>query len=990
MLSNKLTFSLVLVVMLALIAGPALAQEVTSSALATAVAPGINYTTAAAPFLIAAKTAPAPAANGIVAANVSAIVPAPAMTDLEELLTLGGTIEIVVEIAEAGSARANGPDGAVGGGDDLNAAYVYSDGLSAAELDDWVDMNLRGDFVITEIMWGLDRGAAAEDGAQWIEIFNNGAADLDAVPANQGVFLVTTSNQRQERLVIMDDAAAGAAGDIDGAAAGRVYAVVDRVSTIDFRGAHWAPKGQSGRSTSTAANDPGNEGTSPLISMYRKADLTAGGDYNNTSKFSDIAAGAAGNRTGDATDPAAWAATPENRRLNVSGRYFVGTPGHPHLRTGDVVDHPRAAVGAADDGGKGIIINEFRNDTTAANEDWIELINNEPAGSAPIGVNGWALQLITAPDTPGGEPNMETIARLPNYRLAPGAYLLIVNQDPNNSSLAAGRNINDEADGIVINSGAEHVYFISDFTLPNDDPRSGRYLLVLRRGGQTNYHENFEDFAGNGFFSYDAQGTELYPLRGWQLPPEDGNIDPLFRSGVTLAGDVSYGRPYNPPGDPTARNDANSRAARLHQDDWTSYGPQGGIGYDADPDGIAAGTPGYANFLPNDAINDRRNDDADDDRNFDGTVTFSEIMYDAGDDDNLAQWIELYNSSTTNGINIDGWDLVIHNRNAHAGDDQYIDHVLELDAVTIPPNRTLLLVSRPVNNRSRTLDQDDPRVYDLYTRHSVELGLNLLNSRLLSPHGFYLELKAPSEMSQGLELENPAPDYTMDMAGNLMLDARTGDVAIGDDDRPIAEWELSDIENYQARMDGDPRQSIVRKAGGVYGGEGYAFTGAKSADTGTEVTSWRGSSGHRHSPERIFYGHADDISTPGFRTGGVLPVSLSSFRPARDAATGAVVIRWITESELNNAGFNILRSETKNGEFTVVNLRGIIPGHGTTSEKHVYEWTDTTAKPNVVYYYQIEDVSFDGQRTTLRTTHLRGNVNAAGKVTTTWGDLKTQ
>ena len=1003
MLSNKLTFSLVLVVMLALIAGPALAQQVTSTQIATAATPGVNYATAMAPFVVVAKGTDAATAQtntGIVAGvplvPVAAVGTPPAgggaaigFPDLEELLTLGGTIELVVEIAEAGSTRAIGADGAVGGTDDLNAAYVYSDGLSAAELNQWVDRTLRGNLVITEIMWGLDRGVATpatEDGAQWIEIFHNGAAALDAVPANQGVFLVTTSNRRQERLVIMDNAAAGASGDIDGADAGRVYAVVDRVSTIDFRGAHWAPKGQSG--VSAPGRPAPNDVPSPLISMYRKAELTAGGDYNHTDRFRDIAAGAAENRTGDATDPAAWVATPENGRLNVSGRYFVGTPGHPHLRTGDVVPHARAAVGAADDGGKGIIINEFRNDTTAANEDWIELINNEPAGTDPIGVSGWTLQLITADANGDGRPELDIIATLPNYRLAPGAYLLIVNQDPNNSSLAAGRNINEEAAGVVINSGAEHVYYISDFTLPNDDANSGRYLLVLRRGGQTNANENFEDFAGNGFFSFDAEGTEIYPLRGWQLPPENANIDPMFRSGAMLAGNVSYGRGYDPVG--AARNVAHSGGERLHQDSWHSYGPQGGIGYDADPAGIAAGTPGYANWVPNSVMDDRRDDNANNNRNFDGTVIFSEIMYDAGDDDNLAQWIELYNSSTTQGINIGGWTLGIHNRNAHTGDDQYIDDVLELDSVTIPPNRTLLLVSRPVNNRSRTLDQDDPRIYDLYTRHRVELGLNLLNSRLLSPHGFYLELKAPSEMSQGLDLVNPAPDYVMDMVGNLERDARTGDVVMGDDDRPIAEWELSDIENYQARMAGDPRQSIVRKAGGIYGGEGYAFTGAKSADPGEMIESWRGSSGHRHSPERIYYGHPDDISTPAFRTGGVLPVSLSSFRPVRDAATGAVVIRWITESELNNAGFNILRSETKNGEFTVVNLKGIIPGHGTTSEKHVYEWTDTTAKPNVVYYYQIEDVSFDGQRTTLRTTHLRGNVNAAGKVTTTWGDLKTQ
>ena len=452
---------------------------------------------------------------------------------------------------------------------------------------------------------------------------------------------------------------------------------------------------------------------------------------------------------------------------------------------------------------------------------------------------------------------------------------------------------------------------------------------------------------------------------------------PVPRLLVTCPTDVRI----NPPGDPAARNVAASRGQRFHQDDWVTFGAQGGIGYDPEETGI--GTPGYANFRPDHVMDDRRNSDADDDRDFDGTVTISEIMYDAGTRDNLAQWIELYNSSMTNGIRLNGWELDIRNKNSHAGDDQYINHVLELNDVTIPPNRTLLLVSRPVNNRSRTLDEDDPRLYDLYEHHRVELGFNLLNSRLLSPHGFYLELRAPSEMSEGLELQNPAPDVVMDMAGNLERNNR-GDLVLDADDLPIAEWDLPAVSAV-----GEPRKSIVRLYGGVFGSAG-ATLGPNAADVGTMAESWRGSSGHQHSPERIYYGHPDDIATPGFRRGGPLPVELSSFRPVRDAATGHVVIRWATESELNNAGFNILRSETKRGTFKVVNVKGIVPGHGTTSEKHVYEWTDTTAKPNVVYYYQIEDVSFEGQRTTLATTHLRGNVTAAGKVTTTWGDLKTR
>ena len=121
--------------------------------------------------------------------------------------------------------------------------------------------------------------------------------------------------------------------------------------------------------------------------------------------------------------------------------------------------------------------------------------------------------------------------------------------------------------------------------------------------------------------------------------------------------------------------------------------------------------------------------------------------------------------------------------------------------------------------------------------------------------------------------------------------------------------------------------------------------------------------------------------------GEPLPVTLSHFR-AEQAETG-VVIKWTTESELDNAGFNILRSETKNGTFKVVNPT-LIQGAGTTSERHTYTWTDTTAKPNVVYYYRIEDISHAGVRKQLATVRMRGYVSAVDKLTTKWGDLKMQ
>ena len=118
-----------------------------------------------------------------------------------------------------------------------------------------------------------------------------------------------------------------------------------------------------------------------------------------------------------------------------------------------------------------------------------------------------------------------------------------------------------------------------------------------------------------------------------------------------------------------------------------------------------------------------------------------------------------------------------------------------------------------------------------------------------------------------------------------------------------------------------------------------------------------------------------------------LPVNLSNFRAERTNA--GVVLKWTTESEVDNAGFYIYRSKTRDGEFKVVNPT-MIQGAGTTGERNEYTWTDTSAKPNTVYYYQIEDVSHAGVRELLSTVRIRGLVSARGKLTTIWADLKAE
>jgi len=99
----------------------------------------------------------------------------------------------------------------------------------------------------------------------------------------------------------------------------------------------------------------------------------------------------------------------------------------------------------------------------------------------------------------------------------------------------------------------------------------------------------------------------------------------------------------------------------------------------------------------------------------------------------------------------------------------------------------------------------------------------------------------------------------------------------------------------------------------------------------------------------------DDLLITGDWT---LPVSLSSFTATPN--NGSVLVEWTTESEVNNLGFNLYKSESKDGEFAQLNTT-IIEGAGNSTTKNDYTFTDTEVVPGKIYYYQIEDVAFDGK-----------------------------
>jgi len=262
-------------------------------------------------------------------------------------------------------------------------------------------------------------------------------------------------------------------------------------------------------------------------------------------------------------------------------------------------------------------------------------------------------------------------------------------------------------------------------------------------------------------------------------------------------------------------------------------------------------------------------------------IMITEIMVDTGNG-RLPQWIELNNVSGKE-VSLKGWSLSITNDAADAdvvGSNLMIDLSSAMLGVSksgsnMGKGKSLLVVSSAGGRSSASLANVA----------MIDASAQLKRGNILSTMGFRVSLIPP----QTSGIVTPG-----DMAGNLGADPA---------------WDLP--------MGEDSRSSLIRKKMGE----------------GTEMAGWVLASDTSLTAGPVtYYGSDEDAGTPGYDAGGPLPVELSHFRPARDKATGQVVITWSTQSELNNAGFFIKRSQQRTGQFQVINAT-MIPGAGTTSEK---------------------------------------------------------
>ena len=599
-----------------------------------------------------------------------------------------------------------------------------------------------------------------------------------------------------------------------------------------------------------------------------------------------------------------------------------------------------------------VIFNEIANRGSGNTAyEWIELRN---VSDGEANLKNWQISIVTAVNSDKEFFNFYD----KDIKVPAGGVLLLVTSDPSDNPdhpLAAGFNIEKGADNQArgVNANSPRYLIMKKSAKDDNDqrglkstyadgeglPNNGEFVLILRNGlDKEGKAEKLIDIAGyDTNLSVDSATdfTGLWPLVNYPKP--DVPLNKLEANKVHRRQHAGID------GTRTTDKKDNADHGAFRDVGWTGIGYKRG----ATPSAALGGTPGYSNGALKSEGADAQN-----------PVIISEIMFD--NSRNFTQWIELHNTSKMHGMDINNWSIFIVNHNDNADGSEYTGKLTEridLDG-KIPPGQTYLIVSRRGTSNTKL---PAARIHSANKKRS---------ETMLNPHGFQITLKAKTNEGDANKHQ------TVDMVGNLGAVPANSRRADAQSFEKLA-WTLPASKN-----DSGARVSINRR-----------FTKGKLSDAasagridGTDKRAWVPFDMSEQISLGNYYGHESDIGSPGYTTGGVLPVSLSKFRPER-LDTGEIVIRWITESELNNAGFNILRSEKRDGQFTKINT-SLIAGQGTTSERTSYSMVDKSAKPNVVYYYQIQDVSLDGQVQTLRQSRLKGDVSPAGKLTTQWAEIK--
>ena len=559
----------------------------------------------------------------------------------------------------------------------------------------------------------------------------------------------------------------------------------DQISNIERAG--WDVNiGQSGKIHTGTDPAPETFVAVNLVSMYRNINYT-----NLTKKHGDK--NAADNRKEQLNAVPNGKAKGSWKASTVNDTYVkneLGSPGTQHFVG-------RGALNPTVVGRANVVITEVGNN---GDYDWVEL-----TAIADTNLENYELQYIKKDGTIG------VLAQFVKKVLKAGEILLVVRTDPTNQPrhpIATGKAWED-ADADRVKTGTNSLYHIDSKLDIADDV--GTTLFILRNAKDKKNHANIVDIAGNRYIknTTSAYRTDMWPLQATGAGGGDVIAD--------ASEDFNDGRVYQ-------RNNRGSGTGDKH---WSVRGYTG-VGYkrSADANGRHGGTPGFDNGAVKDKASGLTA----------GTVTISEIMY--ATSGNAPQWIELYNSSKSQGINLNEWKLKIENdRDDSDVDIRTPEVTIQFGGVHIPPDQTVLIVSTTSGRNSGHFPGN--RIIDLWSTEKSDLEVSDIGRQyqLLSTMGFKLTLTEKGAAATA----TPA-----DVVGNLGSD-----------------WELPMAE--------EGRSSIIRRYD-----TGVARDGTMPPPgDGTGAWVLASVSNLSFIQTDTYYGRNDDVGTPGYRGRGALPVSLS-------------------------------------------------------------------------------------------------------------------
>ncbi len=86
-----------------------------------------------------------------------------------------------------------------------------------------------------------------------------------------------------------------------------------------------------------------------------------------------------------------------------------------------------------------------------------------------------------------------------------------------------------------------------------------------------------------------------------------------------------------------------------------------------------------------------------------------------------------------------------------------------------------------------------------------------------------------------------------------------------------------------------------------------------------------------------------------------LPVELTDI--VADVANNDIIVKWTTATEIDNEGFEVMRSASLDKDFEKI---GWVAGKGNSSVPVSYLFTDDGVLPGITYYYRLKQMDFDG------------------------------